>query len=56
MFLGPINVRASRKEVQLKVKDEYNNYRKLSALHGALMTNLDMSVMCHFNFNKNLLC
>nr|KJB39525.1 hypothetical protein B456_007G018100 [Gossypium raimondii] len=27
MFLGPINVRASRKEVQLKVKEEYNSYR-----------------------------
>ncbi|KAK1325093.1 hypothetical protein QJS10_CPA01g00473 [Acorus calamus] len=27
MFLGPINVRAVRKDVQLKVKEEYNNYR-----------------------------
>lgn len=27
MFLGPINVRANRKDVQLKVKEEYNNYR-----------------------------
>lgn len=27
MFLGPINVRASRKDVQLKVKEEYNSYR-----------------------------
>ncbi|CAA2964430.1 transmembrane protein 120 homolog [Olea europaea var. sylvestris] len=27
MFLGPINVRATRKDVQLKVKDEYNNFR-----------------------------
>nr|KJB52449.1 hypothetical protein B456_008G262300 [Gossypium raimondii] len=26
-FLGPINVRASRKDVQLKVKEEYNSYR-----------------------------
>jgi hypothetical protein len=29
MFLGPINVRASRKDVQLKVKEEYNSYRVL---------------------------
>jgi len=30
MFLGPINVRASRKDVQLKVKEEYyNSYRIL---------------------------
>ncbi|KAL5196230.1 Transmembrane protein 120 [Glycine soja] len=29
MFLGPINVRASRKDVQLKVKEEYNSYREL---------------------------
>ena len=27
MFLGPINVRASQKDVQLKVKEEYNSYR-----------------------------
>ncbi|XP_051121288.1 uncharacterized protein LOC127244819 [Andrographis paniculata] len=27
MFLGPINVRANRKDVQLKVKEEYNNFR-----------------------------
>ncbi|XP_064952825.1 uncharacterized protein LOC135608378 isoform X1 [Musa acuminata AAA Group] len=27
MFLGPVNVRATRKEVQLKVKEEYNSYR-----------------------------
>ncbi|KAJ9546196.1 hypothetical protein OSB04_025903 [Centaurea solstitialis] len=27
MFLGPINVRANRKNVQLKVKEEYNNFR-----------------------------
>ncbi|KAI6706900.1 hypothetical protein NL676_009862 [Syzygium grande] len=32
MFLGPINVRASRKEVQLKVKEEYNSYRDRTAL------------------------
>ncbi|KAI4305055.1 hypothetical protein L6164_028445 [Bauhinia variegata] len=32
MFLGPINVRASRKDVQLKVKDEYNSYRDRTAL------------------------
>ncbi|KAG4118454.1 hypothetical protein ERO13_D11G017100v2 [Gossypium hirsutum] len=31
MFLGPINVRASRKEVQLKVKEEYNSYRDRTA-------------------------
>jgi len=27
MFLGPVNLRATRKEVQLKVKEEYNSYR-----------------------------
>ncbi|GMN49488.1 hypothetical protein TIFTF001_018663 [Ficus carica] len=27
MFLGPINVRAARKDIQLKVKEEYNSYR-----------------------------
>ena len=27
MFLGPINVHATRKDVQLKVKEEYNSYR-----------------------------
>ncbi|KAK4403732.1 Transmembrane protein [Sesamum angolense] len=27
MFLGPINVRANRKDVKLKVKEEYNNFR-----------------------------
>ncbi|KAG6488005.1 hypothetical protein ZIOFF_056763 [Zingiber officinale] len=26
-FLGPLNVRATRKDVQLKVKEEYNSYR-----------------------------
>ncbi|XP_072986322.1 uncharacterized protein [Typha latifolia] len=31
MFLGPINVRATRKDVQLKVKDEYNKYRDRTA-------------------------
>ncbi|OAY75226.1 hypothetical protein ACMD2_16152 [Ananas comosus] len=30
MFLGPVNVRATRKEVQLKVKEEYNSYRVYS--------------------------
>ncbi|KAJ0049459.1 hypothetical protein Pint_14957 [Pistacia integerrima] len=32
MFIGPINVRASRKDVQLKVKEEYNAYRDRTAL------------------------
>ncbi|CAN1177854.1 Transmembrane protein 120 homolog [Linum perenne] len=32
MFMGPINVRASRKDVQLKVKEEYNSYRDRTAL------------------------
>uniref|UniRef100_A0A0D9X4H1 Transmembrane protein 120 homolog n=2 Tax=Leersia perrieri TaxID=77586 RepID=A0A0D9X4H1_9ORYZ len=32
MFLGPINLRAPRKEVQLKVKEEYNSYRDRTAL------------------------
>ncbi|GLT30519.1 hypothetical protein SLA2020_053150 [Shorea laevis] len=32
MFLGPINVCATRKDVQLKVKEEYNSYRDKTAL------------------------
>ncbi|XP_019090671.1 PREDICTED: transmembrane protein 120 homolog isoform X2 [Camelina sativa] len=31
MFLGPVNVRALRKDVQLKVKEEYNSYRLYEA-------------------------
>ncbi|KAM7463588.1 hypothetical protein LguiA_031709 [Lonicera macranthoides] len=31
MFLGPINVRATRKDVQLKVKQEYNSFRDRTA-------------------------
>ncbi|KAK9122451.1 hypothetical protein Syun_020068 [Stephania yunnanensis] len=31
-FLGPISVRATRKDVQLKVKEEYNSYRDRTAL------------------------
>ncbi|XP_075486016.1 uncharacterized protein LOC142525586 isoform X1 [Primulina tabacum] len=31
MFLGPINVRANRKDVQLKVKEEYNKFRDRTA-------------------------
>jgi len=27
MFLGPVNVRATRKDVQLKIKEDYNSYR-----------------------------
>lgn len=27
MFLGPIDVRSSKKDIQLKVKEEYNGYR-----------------------------
>uniref|UniRef100_A0A7C9DSX8 Transmembrane protein 120 homolog n=1 Tax=Opuntia streptacantha TaxID=393608 RepID=A0A7C9DSX8_OPUST len=32
MFLGPVNVRATRKDVQLKVKEEYNSYKDRTAL------------------------
>ncbi|KAJ0966935.1 hypothetical protein J5N97_023852 [Dioscorea zingiberensis] len=32
MLLGPVNVRAMRKEVQLKMKDEYNSYRDRTAI------------------------
>lgn len=32
MFLGPINVRALRNDVRLKVKEEYNNYRDRTAV------------------------
>ncbi|XP_022863982.1 transmembrane protein 120 homolog [Olea europaea var. sylvestris] len=31
MFLGPINVRANRKDLKLKVKEEYNNIRDRTA-------------------------
>ncbi|KAG0453863.1 hypothetical protein HPP92_025167 [Vanilla planifolia] len=31
MFLGPVNLRATRKEVRLKVKEEYNSYRDRTA-------------------------
>uniref|UniRef100_A0A5B7AYX6 Transmembrane protein 120 n=1 Tax=Davidia involucrata TaxID=16924 RepID=A0A5B7AYX6_DAVIN len=31
MFLGPINVRATRKDVKLKVKEEYNAFRDRTA-------------------------
>ncbi|XP_010276209.1 PREDICTED: transmembrane protein 120 homolog [Nelumbo nucifera] len=31
MFLGPVNVRANGKDVQLKVKEEYNSYRDRTA-------------------------
>ena len=27
MFVGPINVRATRKDVQLKVKEDYNSFK-----------------------------
>ncbi|XP_047321478.1 transmembrane protein 120 homolog [Impatiens glandulifera] len=32
MFLGPINVQAVRKEVKLKVKEEYNKFRDRTAV------------------------
>lgn len=32
MFLGPINVLATKKDVQLKVKEEYNNSRVMTLL------------------------
>lgn len=31
MFLGPVNVRATRKDVQLKIKEDYNSYRDRTA-------------------------
>ncbi|GAA0149863.1 hypothetical protein LIER_08935 [Lithospermum erythrorhizon] len=31
MFLGPINVRANRRDIQLKVKEEYNEFRDRTA-------------------------
>jgi hypothetical protein len=31
MFLGPINVRATRKDIKLKVKEEYNSFRDRTA-------------------------
>ncbi|KAK4803843.1 hypothetical protein SAY86_003660 [Trapa natans] len=32
MFLGPVDVRALKKDIQLKVKEEYNSYRDRTAL------------------------
>ncbi|GAB4834824.1 hypothetical protein Ancab_033092 [Ancistrocladus abbreviatus] len=32
MFIGPINVRATKKDVQLKVKEEYNRFKDRTAL------------------------
>ncbi|KAK4748765.1 hypothetical protein SAY87_015351 [Trapa incisa] len=32
MLIGPVNVRATRKDLQLKFKEEYNNYRDKTAL------------------------
>ncbi|OMO86792.1 TMPIT-like protein [Corchorus olitorius] len=43
MFLGPINVRASRKDVQLKVKEEYNSYRVLDL--GRMLACISRSVV-----------
>lgn len=33
MFLGPINVRATRKDIQLKVKEEYNSYKVFASIY-----------------------
>jgi hypothetical protein len=49
MFLGPINVRASRKDIQLKVKEEYNSYRVTPFL---LFTHfIHIAVACSFSLN-----
>jgi hypothetical protein len=45
MFLGPINVRASRKDIQLKVKEEYNSYRVLFTHF------IHIAVACSFSLN-----
>ncbi|KAF7133268.1 hypothetical protein RHSIM_Rhsim09G0211400 [Rhododendron simsii] len=37
MFLGPINVRATRKDVKLKVKEEYNSFRCFRAVLSMLV-------------------
>lgn len=46
MFLGPINVRASRKDIQLKVKEEYNNYRV--SMHAFLCLFILLSIFHYF--------
>ncbi|RRT61309.1 hypothetical protein B296_00039566 [Ensete ventricosum] len=46
MFLGPVNVRATRKEVQLKVKEEYNSYRVF--FHLLFHVLRDLSSRIHF--------
>ena len=42
MFLGPINVRATRKDVQLKVKEEYNSYRVLLSTYLLICLSISM--------------
>lgn len=49
MFLGPINVRASRRDIQLKVKEEYNSYRVCFSCF-CLFFNFASSIMRLFLF------
>lgn len=50
MFLGPVNVRASRKDIQLKVKEEYNSYRVsvFCPLHVAAMLISSQPYCCFY--------
>ncbi|KAG6521266.1 hypothetical protein ZIOFF_018377 [Zingiber officinale] len=52
MFLGPVNVRAARKDVQLKVKEEYNNYKGLNLVDAlfVLLSGQDSHIVCSFSF------
>ncbi|KAG8476411.1 hypothetical protein CXB51_033402 [Gossypium anomalum] len=59
-FLGPINVRASRKDVQLKVKEEYNSYRvSIMLLDSSLKKFFYLIVFClafDMFFNVTIAC
>lgn len=48
-FLGPINVRAMRKDVQLKVKEEYNSY-KVSFLNKSEFIDFELVERAHCLF------
>ncbi|KAF7148570.1 hypothetical protein RHSIM_Rhsim03G0218900 [Rhododendron simsii] len=48
MFLGPINVRATRKDVKLKVKEEYNSFRGSSTVYCVFTIRGEVNRQLHF--------
>ncbi|KAJ3672539.1 hypothetical protein LUZ60_007260 [Juncus effusus] len=48
MFLGPVNVHANRKEVQLKVKEEYNSYKDRTAFLFLLFPSIILLMRAYF--------